>query len=92
MLENGWMSWGLAGFLLSGCGESLTDSSRDAAEYVVLAGGGQTAEFLFGDPAASQKASDEPYLSLDDDLNRAMCEGKEFEQKVIDSLDKGKGK
>lgn len=26
------LAWGLAGFLLSGCGESLTDSSQDAAQ------------------------------------------------------------
>ncbi|NLX99237.1 MAG: hypothetical protein GXY83_24125 [Rhodopirellula sp.] len=71
--------------LVMAVNRALQDAGH-SERFHALAGGGQVAEFVFATPKAVQKLASELYLPVDEDLNRAMREGKEFEQKVLESM------
>lgn len=52
--------------------------------FHALVVGGQVAQFVFATPEAVQTLSTKLYLPIDEDLDRAMREGKEFEERVLE--------
>ena len=77
--------WYDAGRLVTAINLAL-EGTGEEERFVALESEGQVAWFLFGKPEAFQKLADELYLPLGEDLNQAMRLGKEFEQRVIESL------
>lgn len=62
---------------------ALQDAGH-AERFHVLSGGGQIAEFVFATPEAAEKLARDVYLPVDQDLDQAIREGKEFEQRVLE--------
>ena len=62
---------------------ALKDAGH-AERFYAMAVGGQVAQFVFATPEAAQTLSTKLYLPIDEDLDRAMREGKEFEERVLE--------
>jgi hypothetical protein len=62
---------------------ALQDAGH-AERFYALAVGGQVAQFVFATPEAAQTLSTKLYLPIDEELDRAMREGKEFEERVLE--------
>jgi hypothetical protein len=67
--------------LVRAVNRALQDAGH-AERFHALAVGGQVAQFVFATPEAIKKLASELYLPVDEDLERAMREGKEFERRV----------
>ena len=63
--------------------QALQDAGH-AERFHSLAGGGQVAQFVFATPEAAQTLSTKLYLPIDETLDRAMREGKAFEERVLE--------
>jgi hypothetical protein len=53
-------------------------------QFYALAVGGQVAQFVFATSEAAETLSTKLHLPVDEDLDRAMREGKEFEERVLE--------
>jgi hypothetical protein len=66
---------------------AINRALRDAGHperFYALAVGGQVAQFVFATPVAAETLSTELHLPIDEKLDRAMREGKEFEERVLE--------
>jgi hypothetical protein len=62
---------------------ALQDAGH-AERFYALAVGGQVAQFVFATPEAAETLSTKLHLPIDEELDRAMREGKEFEERVLE--------
>ena len=69
--------------LVMAVNRALQDAGH-AERFHALAVGGQVAQFIFATPVTAQALATELYLPVDEELDRAVREGKEFEERVLE--------
>lgn len=69
--------------LIALANQALADAEH-AERFVALHSDGQVGFFTFGVPESLKRFAQDIALPIDDDSNRAMNEGKEFEQRVLE--------